>query len=77
MCSLAKFDTHQLLLLIFFQCVVAVSKGDELLSPKAVQEAQILKKNPRWRMACKTVVGHGMTEGQMTIQVNPRRLEQV
>jgi ferredoxin len=58
-------------------CVVAVSKGDELLSPKAIQEAQILKKNPRWRMACKTVVGHGMTEGDMTIQVNPRQWEKV
>lgn len=77
MCSLTKSVTHQLLLLPLFQCVVAVGKGDELLSPKAIQEAQILKKNPRWRMACKTVVGHGMTEGQMTIQVNPRQWEQV
>ena len=54
-------------------CVVAVSNGEGLLSPKGLQEEQILKKNPRWRMACKTVVGHGMTEGDMTIQVNPRQ----
>ena len=73
MCSLI----NSFLYFIFIQCVVAVSKGDELLSPKAIQEAQILKKNPRWRMACKTVVGHGMQDGEMTIQVNPRQWEQV
>lgn len=61
----------------YMKCVVAVSKGEELLSPKAIQEAQILKKNPRWRMACKTVVGYGMKDGQLTIQVNPRQWEQV
>ena len=72
MCSLINSFPHS----IFIQCVVAVSKGDELLSPKAIQEAQILKKNPRWRMACKTIVGSGMTEGEMTIQVNPRQWEQ-
>ena len=57
-------------------CVVGVTKGEELLDPKKIQEEQILKKNPRWRMACKTVVGHGMTEGEMTIQVNPRQWDQ-
>jgi ferredoxin len=54
-------------------CVVGVTKGEELLDPKKIQEEQILQKNPRWRMACKTVVGYGMTEGEMTIQVNPRQ----
>jgi len=54
-------------------CVVGVLKGDDLLSPKGQQEEQILKKNPRWRMACKTVVGYGQQEGEMTIRVNPRQ----
>jgi len=56
-------------------CVVGVARGAELLSPMASSEAQILSKKPRWRMACKTVVGYGMTEGEMTLQVNPRQWE--
>lgn len=56
-------------------CVVGVTKGMELLSPMKEQEGQILRKKPRWRMACKAVVGYGMTEGDMTIQVNPRQWE--
>lgn len=54
-------------------CVVGVTKGMELLSPMKQQEGQILKEKPRWRMACKAVVGYGMAEGDMTIQVNPRQ----
>lgn len=54
-------------------CVVGVVKGMELLSPMKQQEGQILKNKPKWRMACKTVVGHGMTEGEMTVQVSPRQ----
>jgi ferredoxin len=54
-------------------CVIGITKGMELLSPIGQQESQILSKKPRWRMACKTVVGHGMTDGKMTIQVSPRQ----
>jgi ferredoxin len=54
-------------------CVVAIVKGDELVSPQGTQESQILKKNPRWRMACKAIVGYGLQEGEMTIRVNPRQ----
>lgn len=54
-------------------CVVSVTKGGELLSPMKIQEEQILAKKPKWRMACKVVVGYGMTEGEMTVQVNPKR----
>lgn len=54
-------------------CVISVSKGSELLSPMKIQEEQILADKPRWRMACKTVIGYGMTEGEITIQVNPKR----
>jgi len=56
-------------------CVVAVTNGIELLSPMKEQEGQILKNKPRWRMACKAVVGYGMAEGNMTIQVSPRQWE--
>lgn len=56
-------------------CVVGVTKGTELLSPMKDTETQILSKKPRWRMACKTVVGYGMAEGDLTIQVSPRQWE--
>mmetsp|Transcript_5253 Transcript_5253/g.8843 ORF Transcript_5253/g.8843 Transcript_5253/m.8843 type:complete len:343 (-) Transcript_5253:23-1051(-) len=56
-------------------CVVSVGKGMDLLSPMKQQEEQILKTKPRWRMACKTVVGFGMTEGDLTIQLSPRQWE--
>jgi ferredoxin len=54
-------------------CVVAIVQGDELVSPQGTQERQILKKNPRWRLACKAIIGHGFQEGEMTIRVNPRQ----
>ena len=54
-------------------CVVGIVKGDELVSPQGTQEQQILKKNPRWRLACKAIVGYGFQEGEMTIRVNPRQ----
>ena len=54
-------------------CVVGVMKGLELLSPMTQQESQILSAKPRWRMACKAIVGYGMMEGELTLQVNPRQ----
>lgn len=54
-------------------CVVSVVKGNELLNSIGQQEAQILTKNPRWRFACKAIVGDGYQEGEMTIHVNPRQ----
>jgi ferredoxin len=54
-------------------CVIGVSKGVDLISPQKIQEKQILKKNPRWRLACKATVGYGMREGELTLQVNPRQ----
>jgi len=56
-------------------CVVGVTRGKELLSPMNKQEEQILSSKPRWRMACKAVVGYGMQEGDMTLQVSPRQWE--
>lgn len=54
-------------------CVVSVQKGMDLLSKSSIQEQQMLAKNPKWRMACKAIVGYGMKEGEMTVQVNPRQ----
>jgi len=56
-------------------CAVAISKGDELLNPQRLAEKQILKDSPRWRLACKAIVGFGMKEGEMIIRVNPRQWE--
>lgn len=54
-------------------CAIKVSKGMELLNPIKTQEEQIFQDKPQWRMACKAVVGYGMTEGEMTVQVSPKR----
>jgi ferredoxin len=54
-------------------CVVNIVEGRDLLNPQKTQEAQILVKNPRWRLACKAVVGFGDREGTMTVRVNPRQ----
>mmetsp|Transcript_14194 Transcript_14194/g.34206 ORF Transcript_14194/g.34206 Transcript_14194/m.34206 type:complete len:367 (-) Transcript_14194:97-1197(-) len=54
-------------------CVVNIVEGSELLNKQKIQEEQILRKNPRWRFACKAIVGYGDREGKMTIKVNPRQ----
>jgi ferredoxin len=54
-------------------CVVSVLKGSEQLNPQKVAEKKMLEDSPRWRLACKAIVGFGMQEGEMTIQVNPRQ----
>lgn len=54
-------------------CVVSVTQGAELFNPQKTQEKQMLVKNPRWRLACKAIVGYGDREGIMTVRVNPRQ----
>jgi ferredoxin len=54
-------------------CAVSVVRGAELLNDAKPQEKQMLAETPRWRLACRAIVGHGMTEGEMTIRVNPRQ----
>lgn len=54
-------------------CVIGVAKGGHLLSPQSIQEEQILANKPKWRFACKAVVGAGNQEGDIVLQVNPRR----
>ena len=54
-------------------CVVNVMEGMELLNDPKEQESQILKNKPRYRMACRAIVGYGFQSGTMKIQVNPRQ----
>ena len=55
-------------------CTVAIIRGADLLNPPRVAEQQMVQiNNPRWRLACKAIVGYGMKEGEMTIKVNPRQ----
>lgn len=54
-------------------CAVNVVKGAQLLNKPGVQEKQILANNPRWRFACKAIVGVSKQSGEMIIQVNPRQ----
>ncbi|KAL7560759.1 hypothetical protein ACA910_005330 [Epithemia clementina (nom. ined.)] len=55
-------------------CVVNVVKGGELLNRPKESESQIVtNRNPRWRMACKAIVGHGMQEGEMIVRVSPKQ----
>lgn len=54
-------------------CVVSVQQGGHLLNKPSIQEEQMLVKNPRWRLACKAIVGQGGQEGDMIIRVNPRQ----
>jgi ferredoxin len=54
-------------------CAVLVREGNDLLNPQRVAETQMLQDNPRWRLACKAIVGFGMKEGEMTVRVNPRQ----
>jgi len=54
-------------------CAVSVIQGKELLNEQRVSEKQMLQDEPRWRLACKAIVGYGMQEGSLTIRVNPRQ----
>ncbi|KAL7566752.1 hypothetical protein ACA910_017800 [Epithemia clementina (nom. ined.)] len=56
-------------------CAVSVLTGGELLNPQRLAEKQMLQDSPRWRLACKAIVGYGMKEGEMTIRVNPRQFD--
>ncbi len=54
-------------------CSVVVQSGMDLLNPQRLSEKQMLADAPRWRLACKAIVGYGMKEGEMTIRVNPNQ----
>lgn len=54
-------------------CAIAVMEGSELLNPANQVEKQIFQNSPRLRMSCRTIVGYGMTEGDLRVRVSPAR----
>jgi len=54
-------------------CAVSIVRGAELLSPPGQTEQQMFRTTPRWRLSCKTIVGYGMRQGEMVVNVNPRQ----
>lgn len=56
-------------------CAVSVLNGGNLLNPQRLAEQQMLANNPRWRLACKAIVGYGMQEGEITVKVYPRQFD--
>lgn len=54
-------------------CSVAVTEGLDLLNEPGTTEKGMLRTNPRWRLACRAIVGYGMKEGSMTVRVNPKQ----
>lgn len=53
-------------------CAMEVLEGGQLLSAQGTQEAQILRRFPRWRLACKAVVERLEEDAEMTVRVTPR-----
>jgi len=54
-------------------CSVVILRGSELLNPARLSEKTMLKDNPRWRLACKAIVGYGFKDGIITLRVNPNQ----
>jgi ferredoxin len=55
-------------------CAVSIVRGAELLNPPGSTESQmVLAVHPRWRLACKAIVGYGMQEGDLVVKVNPKQ----
>jgi len=51
-------------------CYVSILQGQSLLNPIGITEANILRRNPRCRLSCKTTVGYKMQEGVLGLRVN-------
>lgn len=56
-------------------CVFEVASGGKLLSPQGTQEAQILKRFPRWRLACKATLDPLERDEELVIKVTPRAFD--
>lgn len=54
-------------------CIVEVTEGGELLTPRTRTEENKLKGKPAgWRLACQTKVGTGESCGAVTIRTKPQ-----
>lgn len=56
-------------------CVVDVMQGGEVLNAQDAQERQILKRFPRWRLACKASVAELSEDTEVVMRVTPRNFD--
>jgi len=52
------------------KCTVAIDMGMQLMNPMSLTEEKLMKKNPKCRLSCKTVVGYNMQEGAVRLRIN-------
>jgi ferredoxin len=52
------------------KCTVSIDMGMQLMNPMGLTEEKIMKRNPKCRLSCKTVVGYNMQEGNARLRVN-------
>ena len=54
-------------------CALEVVQGAETLNEQKAQERQMLRKKPRWRLACRARIDEGLTEdSELVLKVSPR-----
>ena len=41
-----------------------------LMNPMGLTEEKLMKKNPKCRLSCKTVIGYNMQEGDVRLRIN-------
>ena len=57
-------------------CLVAITAGSSLCNAPGRTEGKALLKQgrpARWRWSCRTVVGDGSSEGDVSVQLQPQR----
>lgn len=52
------------------KCTVSIDMGMQLLNPMGLTEEKLMKRNPKCRLSCKTVVGYNMQEGTIKMRIN-------
>eukprot|EP00536_Pseudo-nitzschia_multiseries_P015536 jgi/Psemu1/312266/fgenesh1_kg.906_\ len=52
------------------KCTVAIDMGMQLMNPMGLTEEKLMKRNPKCRLSCKTVVGYNMQEGNARLRIN-------
>jgi len=52
------------------KCTVSIDMGMQLMNPMGLTEEKLMKRNPKCRLSCKTVVGYNMQEGDVRLRIN-------
>ena len=52
------------------KCTVSIDMGMQLMNPMGLTEEKLMKKNPKCRLSCKTVIGYNMQEGDVRLRIN-------